>query len=129
MRRIRDLAMGAALGAAAIAAAVAGSSTGFLDPVAISPQLYTVKFENDRVRVLEYRLQAGRSEPLHSHHPGVVIAFGDSTVKTTQPDGAAATHAVHSGDVLWRDEVTHAVQNVGSTEAHYFAVELKSPPR
>lgn len=129
MRRIRDLALGAALGAAAAVAAVAASSTGFLDPVAISPQLYTVKFENDRVRVLEYRLKAGGSEPLHSHHPGVVIAFGDSTVKTTLPDGSEATHPAHSGDVLWREEVTHAVQNVGSTEAHYFAVELKSASR
>lgn len=37
-----------------------------LDPVALSPQLYSVRFENDRVRVLEYRLKPGGKEPMHS---------------------------------------------------------------
>jgi beta-alanine degradation protein BauB len=50
-------------------------STPTLDPVAISPQLYTVRLENDRLRVLEYRLKPGKEEPMHSHPPGVVFAL------------------------------------------------------
>ena len=87
MVRCKDLLIGAALGslltAALLAAAGPGSS---LDPVVVSPQLYTVRLDNDRVRVLEYRLQAGGREPLHSHLAGVVVALSDATMRTTLPE-------------------------------------------
>ena len=69
------------------------------DPVRISPQLYTVRFENDRVRVLEYRLQAGESEPMHSHPPGIVYYLSDATTRTTLPDGSSSVGSRTHGDV------------------------------
>ena len=126
MIRLRDFTLGATC--AAIVAAV-GESAPTLDPVAISPRLYSVRFENDRVRVLEYRLKPGGKEPMHSHPPGVVFALADATVKTTLPNGTVVAYPSHAGDVLWRDAVTHSAENVGATEAHYYAVELKDTPR
>ncbi len=126
MVRLRDFTLGAAC--AAIVAAVAESAP-TLDPVALSPQLYSVRFENDRVRVLEYRLKPGGKEPMHSHPPGVVFALADAIVRTTLPSGAVVAYPSHAGDVLWRDAVTHSGENVGKTEAHYYAVELKDAPR
>ena len=128
MIRLRDFALGATCGV--IAAALAfGESTPTLDPVAISPQLYSVRFENNRVRVLEYRLKPGGKEPMHSHPPGVVFALADATVRTTLPNGTVVAYPSHAGEVLWRDTVTHSAENVGATEAHYYAVELKDAPR
>ena len=126
MVRLRDFALGAT---SAVAMAAIAESTPTLDPVALSPQLYSVRFENDRVRVLEYRLKPGGKEPMHSHPPGVVFALADATVKTTLPDGKVVTYPSHTGEVLWRDAVTHSAENVGATEAHYYAVELKGAPR
>lgn len=126
MARLRDFAVGLTCGA--LGAALA-ESTPLLDPVAISPQLYSVRFENDRVRVLEYRLKPGGREPMHSHPPGVVFALADATVRTTLPNGTVVAYPAHAGDVLWRDAVTHSAENVGATEAHYYAVELKGAAR
>lgn len=126
MVRLKYFALGVTSAVAVVALA---ESTPTLDPVAISPQLYTVRFENDRVRVLEYRLKAGGKEPMHSHPPGVVFALADATVRTTLPDGTVVAYPSHAGDVLWRDAVTHSAENVGTTEAHYYAVELKDASR
>ena len=128
MIRLRDFVLGGITGAAVAALALA-DSTPTLDPVKISPQLYTVRFENARVRVLEFRLKPGGKEPMHSHPPGIVFALADATVKTTLPNGTAVMYPSHAGDVLWRDAVTHSGENIGTTEAHYYAVELKEPPR
>ena len=126
MHRLRYFALGVISAVAVVALA---ESTPTLDPVALSPQLYTVRFENDRVRVLEYRLKAGGKEPMHSHPPGVIFALADATVRTTLPNGTVVAYPSHAGDVLWRDAVTHSAENVGTTEAHYYAVELKDASR
>ena len=125
MVRLRDFGLGVTSAVMVVALAEAAP---MLDPVAISPQLYSVRFENDRVRVLEYRLKPGGREPMHSHPPGVVFALADAAVKTTLPDGTVVSYPSHAGDVLWRDAVTHSAENVGTTEAHYYAVELKDKP-
>jgi quercetin dioxygenase-like cupin family protein len=125
MVRLRDFVLGVT---SAVMVAALAESAPMLDPVAISPQLYSVRFENDRVRVLEYRLKPGGREPMHSHPPGVVFALADAVVKTTLPDGTVVAYPSHAGDVLWRDAVTHSAENVGTTEAHYYAVELKDKP-
>ena len=100
-----------------------GAST--QDPVAVSPESYSVRFENDRVRVLEYCLKAGEREGTHTHPPGIVYVLGDSTIRTTLPDGTAADRPAKAGEVFWRDAASHSVVNVGQTEAHALAIDLK----
>lgn len=95
------------------------------DPVKLSPQYYSVRLENDRVRVLEYRLKPGEKEPMHSHPPGVVFYLANATFRTTHPDGTSSDAPVTEGQVIWREATTHALENVGKTEAHAYAVEMK----
>lgn len=97
------------------------------DPVKISPQYYTVRFENDQVRVLDYRLRPGEKETMHSHPAGVVHYLSDATFLTILPDGTESKASVKKGDVQWRDFTRHAAENIGTTDALAFAVELKSP--
>jgi len=82
--------------------------------------------DNDRVRVLEWRLKPGEREKMHSHPDGIVIVLADATLKNTAPDGTSTTNTLVNGDVRWRGAMSHALENVGSTEAHALAVELKS---
>lgn len=97
------------------------------DAVNISPQFYSVKFENDEVRVLEYRLKPGESEPMHAHPRGVVYFLSDATVVVSYPDGSISEGSSTQGQVSWREYTRHAVKNTGSTEAHAIAIELKLP--
>ena len=96
------------------------------DPVKISPQFYKVLLENDQVRVLEYRLKPGEKEPMHSHPAGVVYVLSGAKLKFTDPDGKTEERAAASGETIWRDPTTHAVENVGNTEAHAIAIDLKT---
>ena len=61
-----------------------------LDPVVTDPQFYSVVFENERVRVLEYRDGPGDRTSMHSHPDMVIIplatfrrrlSVGDRTVE------------------------------------------------
>src|SRR5437867_12948583 len=96
------------------------------DPVKISPQYYKVLLENDQVRVLEYRLKPGEKEPMHSHPAGVVYVLSGARVKFSYPDGRTEEKPAASGETIWREPTTHAVENVGDTEVHAIAVDLKT---
>jgi len=95
------------------------------DPVKLSPNNYKVRIDNDRVRVLEFHLKPGESEPMHSHPPGFVYSFDDATLRMTFPDGSKSDLQLHAGGVFWREATTHAAENIGNTEAHALALELK----
>lgn len=125
MSRVKDLMIGSVLGAVSTAAIVAFAAEQTMDPVKLSPQYYTVRIDNPRVRVYEYLLKPGQKEVMHSHLPGVVFTLSDATIRMTLPDGTSSTHTSVTGDVAWRDSVTHAIENTGSTEAHAYAIELK----
>ena len=130
MTRIRDIALGAILGSVITGAVVAESAVApTMDPVKLSPQYYTVRLDNARVRVLEFRMKPGQKEVMHSHPAGIVYALADATVRTYLPDGTSVAYPSKKGDVIWREAVTHSGENVGSTEAHYLAVELKDCPK
>ena len=130
MTRMRDIVLGATLGSVITGAVVAESAEApTMDPVKLSPQYYTVRLDNARVRVLEFRLEPGQKEGMHSHPPGIVYSLADARVRTHLPDGTTVVYPSKKGDVIWREAVTHSGENVGSTEAHYLAVELKDCPR
>src|SRR5437764_4614403 len=97
------------------------------DPVKTSPQFYKVLLENDQVRVLEYHLKAGEKEPMHSHSAGVVYVLSGAKLKFSYPDGRTEERAAATGETIWRNPTTHAVENVGNTEAHVIAIDLKTP--
>src|SRR5213080_4877113 len=105
--------------------AVASFTAHGQDPVTTSPKYYKVLLENDQVRVLEYRLKAGEKEPMHSHSAGVVYVLSGTKLKFNYSDGTTGERAAAAGEPIWRDPTTHAVKNIGDTEAHAIAVDLK----
>jgi hypothetical protein len=127
MRLIHRVFISALIGAAAVMTSKAQTSTG--DPVKLSPQYYTVKADNHRVRVLEYRLKPGEKEVMHSHPSYVVYFFGPAKLRATGPDGKTSDTSVTDGEVLIRDPLSHAVENVGTTELHALLIELKPEAR
>ena len=96
-----------------------------MDPLKLSPQLYTPRLENDYVRVYEYRIKPGVKDPMHSHPHGLVYALAGGTIRSTLPDGKTSTNEVKTGELVWREGLSHALENVGNTEMHALSVELK----
>ena len=97
------------------------------DPTKLSPQYYKVPVDNEYVRVLEYRLKPGQKEPMHLHPCGVVYYLTGAKWKVVSADGKTTESETTAEEVIWRDPTTHAVENVGKTEARAIALELKGP--
>jgi quinol monooxygenase YgiN len=49
-------------------------------------------------------------------------------IRFTLPDGSVRMREAKAGDVLFSEEVTHASENIGDTDAHGILVELKVAP-
>ncbi len=95
------------------------------DAVEVAPHVYTVLFENERVRLLEVRLKPGERSEMHSHPAYVIYGLAEGKVKFSSPSGESAEIEVKAGDVMWREPEEHAVDNLGSTDAHALLFELK----
>ena len=86
---------------------------------------HKVIFENERVRVLEYRDLPAEKTRQHRHPAFVLYALGPFSRTITLPDGTVLKRAFKAGDVLWSDAQTHIGANVGQTPTHVIMVELK----
>ncbi|MFO0985114.1 MAG: hypothetical protein U1E76_25875, partial [Planctomycetota bacterium] len=92
------------------------------DPVKVASESYKVLLDNDRVRVLDIRLQKGGKVPLHSHPGYLVYALNAAKVRFTGADGKPAEIETKAGQSLWRDAEAHAVENLGG-EVHVLNFE------
>ena len=125
MVNLRDFVLGVVLGAVAVTTVVAATSNATMDPVALSPELYKVRFENDRVRVLEFQLQPGAKETMHSHPAGLVYVLAGGSLKNGFPDGTSSARMAVTGEVIWRDAITHSGENIGNSEVRSLVIDLK----
>ena len=87
---------------------------------------YRLLMENEKVRVLDIRLQPGEKAPMHNH-PGdhVVYVLKDAKFRLTFPDGQSGEFDLKAGQTLWMDAGSHATENIGVSEGHNLVVELK----
>jgi len=90
-----------------------------------SPKVVKLRFQNDRVRVLETMSSPGDREQLHSHPANVVLVLAGGKLRITTLDGKPNDIEFKTGDTLWREPVTHAAENIGSTQLHAIIVELR----
>jgi quercetin dioxygenase-like cupin family protein len=97
------------------------------DPVSVNKTV-KVKFENEKVRVLEAELPAGVKEAVHSHPAYVIYVLAGGRVRNYTADGKTTESELKTGDVLYREPLTHAAENIGATTMHFILVELKTPP-
>ena len=98
------------------------------DPVKVGPDVYSVKFENDKVRVSEITFHPGQTIAMHSHPDHFVYVLEAGTLKLSHPDGTAQDFVGTPGQVVWIPAESHAAVNIGTTEFKALVVELKPLP-
>lgn len=96
------------------------------DPTVTDADLYKVIYENDRVRVLEYRDRPGDRTHLH-RHPDSVMYTLTSFRRRVQAGEEHVDVEIPAGAVRWLGAQEHAGHNTGDTETHCVFVELKEP--
>ena len=95
-----------------------------LDPAESNPDHYTVVFENDRVRVLEYRDQPGDRTTPHAHPDSVMYTLS-SFRRRLVAGGTEREVELQAGSVGWLPAQEHHGENIGDTATHVLFVELK----
>jgi hypothetical protein len=95
------------------------------DPVITDGDKYKAVFENDRVRVLEYRDSPGEKTSPHHHSDFVLCALSAFRRKFVLSDGREVVREVRPGEVAWSKAQSHIGENVGSTGTHVLMIELK----
>lgn len=95
------------------------------DPVRTDGDKYKVKFENDRVRVLEYMDKPGQKTHQHAHPAFVLYVVSPFKRKLMLPNGKALEREFKTGDIMWSDAQTHIGENVGETPTHVIMIEMK----
>ena len=97
------------------------------DPTITDPGLYTVVFENDRVRVLEYRDDPGARTNMHRHPDSIMVTLS-SFRRRVASGGREVDVDLTAGQVRWVGAQEHHGENTGSTATHAIFVELKESP-
>jgi len=95
------------------------------DPAVVNAKTIKVQFENDRVRVLEANLPPGVKEEVHSHPAYVIYVLEGGRYRNYASDGKVTEGELKAGEVLFREPLTHAAQNIGDKPLHMILVELK----
>ena len=95
------------------------------DPVKAAPQAFKEILNNSEVRVLEYSSKPGEKEAMHSHPAVLLYVIQGGKLKSTTPDGTSKEIEYKTGDIQWREAVTHTGENVGTTEMKSLLIEVK----
>lgn len=98
--------------------------TGWLDPVETNPDHYREVFENERVRVLEYRDVPGTVTTPHDHPDSVMVTLSGFHRRLVA-DGRQRDVELVPGQALWVGAQRHHGENTGDTATHVLLIELK----
>lgn len=97
------------------------------DPVKTDPDKYRMIFQNERVRVLEYKDKPGARTTRHQHPDSLVYALGPFKRRLILGDGKTVVVEKKEGEVYWVPAQEHIGENIGTTGTHVLIVELQEP--
>lgn len=96
----------------------------YLDPATTNPGHYKIVFENERVRVLEYRDDPGDQTTPHDHPDSVMYTL-TGFKRRLYADGSEREVEIAAGVTAWLSAQRHSGHNVGDSPTHVIFVELK----
>ncbi len=97
-----------------------------LDPVSSNGDLYSVVFENHRVRVLQYVDRPGERTAPHRHPDSVMITQTAFRRRLEQGETSREVE-LPAALVGWLPAQEHSGANIGDSETRVLFVELKEP--
>src|SRR3954466_15474038 len=90
----------AAFAAAASYVCLPATTAHAQDPAVVNSSTVKVKFESERVRVLEAKLPAGAKEQIHSHPACIIYAVEGGRFRNYTPDGKTTESELKAGDTI-----------------------------
>jgi beta-alanine degradation protein BauB len=95
------------------------------DPVRVDPVNHRGLFENEHIRVLEYRDKPGNKAPMHSHPAYMTYVTGTGKTRIVQANGESNVEDTAGSEFACLPASQHATENVGNTPSQELLVEFK----
>jgi hypothetical protein len=95
------------------------------DAVLNDPESHVVVFENEHVRVIENLSAPGKSSPMHSHDPILIVSLSLARLKLTDRGEEPVIITLRPGEVLWLDSPEHSWEMLAG-QLHVMGIEVKS---
>jgi len=86
----------------------------------------SVKFENDNLRIVSFKMNPHESVGRHNVHPQATVFLTDSSARWTSADGSTREYHAKAGQTRWTDGGDFAVQLLNDHSAEMIAVQLKA---
>lgn len=104
-----------------------------LDAMVAAPNHHKILLENERVRVLDSRVEPGHATPIHTHRwPAVLQILGTSDfVRCNEAgnviyDSRESENVLQIGQTIWSGPLSpHFVRNVGDSDIRVISIEVK----
>ncbi len=96
-----------------------------LDSIKVDPGHHKVEFENDQIRVVRWVVSPGDKTAKHSHPASLIVLLTDYDGRVTTADGKSSEAHYKAGLVLWREALTHVVENISQHPMEGIIVEPK----
>lgn len=90
-----------------LAAVVGAAVPKPLDPVKAAPHIYSLDFENEKVRVLRQTVRNGETLPLHAHPDRVMVYLQSCAWLEDDGSGGEKMQLFKIGEAVWAPAETH----------------------
>lgn len=95
------------------------------DAINVAPQLHSVIFEDDKMRVLKVLVKPGDKANMHWHPKNINYILTGGILRFEKEDGSLTDVELAVGQVTSSPESSHGVENIGDTIVETVQVELK----
>lgn len=90
-----------------LAAVVGAAVPKPLDPVKVAPHIYSLDFENEKVRVLRQTVRNGETLPVHAHPDRVMVYLQSCAWLEDDGNGGEKMQLFKIGEAVWAPAETH----------------------
>jgi hypothetical protein len=122
---MRNLILGVVLGITSSGLMAQQGTQSVPDAVTADPAHYSVRFENEVVRLLRVTYGPGEKSVMHRHSANCSVFLTDQTFNFTLPDGTTEPASVSAGALGCGDGNVHLPENIGEA-VEFIMMEFKN---
>jgi len=95
------------------------------DPTKVEPHHYKLRFENERVQVVDVHYGPHEKSEMHDHPGGVVVVLTGGHLRFTDQDGKVQEVYAKAGEARWFPPFKHKVENLGDEPYNAVYIGIK----
>jgi len=95
------------------------------DPTKVEPRHYKLRFENERVQVVDVHYGPHEKSEMHDHPGGVVVVLSAGHLRFTDQNGKVTEVYAKEGESRWFPPFKHKVENLGDEPYNAVYIGIK----